>query len=78
VLVGDTGIDPVTSSAPGTTTELSTPPLSTKNSQLSTSSVAHLEAACAVDVISAIVVAQVAAMKAAGFGHHDRHRGRVR
>jgi short-subunit dehydrogenase len=38
--------------------------------QLLTSSVAHLQAAYAVDVISAIVVAQVAApaMKAAGFG----------
>lgn len=38
--------------------------------QLLSATVDHLQAACAVDVISAIVVAQVAgpAMKAAGFG----------
>ena len=48
--------------------------------QLLTSSVAHLQAAYAVDVIGAIVAAQVAApaMRAAGLRHHHRDRGRLR
>ena len=48
--------------------------------QLLSASVAHLQAAYAVDVIGAIVVAQVAApaMKAAGFGTMHRHRGWIR
>ena len=48
--------------------------------RLLSSSAAHLQAAYAVDVISAIVVAQVAApaMRAARLRDHPRHRGRVR
>ena len=48
--------------------------------RLLSSTVAHLQEAYAVDVIGAIVVAQEAApaMKAAGFGSDDRHRGRLR
>ena len=48
--------------------------------QLLSSSVAHLQTAYSVDVIGAIVVAQRAApaMRAAGSGTIDRHRGRVR
>jgi NAD(P)-dependent dehydrogenase (short-subunit alcohol dehydrogenase family) len=48
--------------------------------QLLNSTVAHLQAAYAVDVIGAIVVAQVAApaMKAAGFGTMIVTRGWIR
>ena len=48
--------------------------------RLLSASVAHLQAAYTVDVIGAIVVAQVAApaMKARGIRHHHRHRGWIR